>query len=310
MPRNPFAMVGGLPRAAARLPKMAPDMSLLPPGRMVTLPDGVVTRIYDTGEDHLTPVVLLHGMAATGMLNWYQTFQRLQGEYRLIAFDQRWHGRGFRGDFSFDALTDDVLRVVDHLELPAPVLGGYSMGALVTQLAARRDPSRFGGLVLAAAGTGAERNPMEKLTMGWFLRTSPFLNAVPMEVADEMAARGVDGQGRVIAHDGGAAEFASAQRWALHELSSVSFATHRTVIAEVARFNSTSWLTELDLPVAVVKTMRDVAFPRRVQDEMADRLPHSAVFPIDAGHAVCATHPGTFARRMRSAIDWVVSNAG
>ena len=314
MPRNPFAVVGGLPRAAARLPKMAPDMSLLPPGRMVTLPDDVVTRIYDTGEEHLTPVVLLHGMAATGMLNWYQTFQRLRGEYRLIAFDQRWHGRGFKGDFTFEALTDDVLRVVDHLDLPAPVLGGYSMGSLVSQLAARRDPSRFGGLVLAAAGTGAERNPMEKLTMGWFLRTSPFLNAVPMEIADGVAARGVDGHGvdgtRVIAHDGGAAEFASAQRWALHELASVSFATHCTVIAEVARFNSTSWLTELDLPVAVIKTMRDVAFPRRVQDEMADLLPHSAVFPIDAGHAVCATHPGTFARRMRTAIDWVVSSSG
>ncbi|MDV7999754.1 alpha/beta hydrolase [Rhodococcus sp. IEGM 1408] len=314
MPRNPFAVVGGLPRAAARLPKMAPDMSLLPAGKMVTLADDVVTRLYDTGEEHLTPVVLLHGMAATGMLNWYQTFQRLRGEYRLIAFDQRWHGRGFKGDFTFQALTDDVLRVVDHLELPAPVLGGYSMGSLVSQLAARRDPSRFSGLVLAAAGTGAQRNAMEKLTMGWFLRTSPFLNAVPMEVAGELEGSGVDGRGvggnRVITHDGGAAEFASAQRWALHELSSVSFATHRTVIAEVARFNSTPWLAELDLPVAVIKTMRDVAFPRRVQDEMADLLPHSAVFPIDAGHAVCATHPGTFARRMRTSIDWVVSSAG
>lgn len=299
MPRNPFAVVGGLPRAAARLPKMAPkmapDMSLLPPGRMVALADDVVTRIYDTGEEHLTPVVLLHGMAATGMLNWYQTFERLRGEYRLIAFDQRWHGRGYRGDFSFDTLTDDVLRVVDHLELPAPVLGGYSMGSLVSQLAARRNPSRFGGVVLAAAGTGAERNAMEKLTMGWFLRTSPFLNAVPMSAADELGAPDAD-------------EYASAQRWALRELASVSFATHRTVIAEVARFNSTSWLPELELPVAIVKTMRDVAFPRRVQDEMADLLPHSAVFPIDAGHAVCATHPGTFARRMRTAIGWVVSN--
>lgn len=303
MPRNPFALMGGLPRAAALLPRMAPDMSLLPAGRMVTLADDVVTRVYDTGEDHLTPVVLLHGMAATGMLNWYQTFQRLRGEYRLITFDQRWHGRGFKGDFTFDALTDDVLRVVDHLGLPAPVLGGYSMGAFVAQLAARRDPSRFAGLVLAAAGTGAERNAMEKMTMGWFLRTSPFLNAVPMEAADAGGAHNGDG------HNGDAEEFGTAQRWALHELASVSFATHRTVIAEVARFNSTTWLTELDLPVAIIKTMRDVAFPRRVQDEMADLLPRSAVFPIAAGHAACATHPGPFARRMRTAIGWVVSNS-
>ncbi|MFN3601369.1 MAG: alpha/beta fold hydrolase [Dietzia sp.] len=281
-----------LPRSASRLPRMAPNMAQLPAGRIVTLTDDVTTRLYDTGEEHLEPVVLLHGMAATGMLNWYQTFQRLQGEYRLIAFDQRRHGMGHGGAFDFTALSEDVLRVADHLELDTPVVGGYSMGGIVAQLAARSDPSRFGGLVLAATGTGAERNAMEKITLGGFLRSSPLLNAVPVEVAREIDE-----------------EVLSPHTWALRELSSVSFATHRTVIGEVARFNSTSWLRELDLPVAIVKTMRDFAFPRWIQDEMADLLPHSAVFPISAGHAACATHPGTFARRMRTAIGWVVSNS-
>lgn len=295
MRRYSLGALTALPRAAARLPKMAPDMSLLPSGRMVHLADGVTTKLYDTGEENLQPVVLLHGMVATGMLNWYQTFQRLRGEYRLIAFDQRWHGGGYHGDFTFDALTDDVLRVLDYLELEKPILGGYSMGGLVSQLAARRDPTRLGGLVLAATGTGAERNAMERITMGGFARASPLINAMPEEVAE-----GIDEK----AND----EVLNPHKWALRELSSVSFTTHRSVIAEVARFNSTSWLHELKLPVAIVKTMRDIAFTQAVQDEMADLLPHSAVFPINAGHAVCATHPGEFARRMRTSIGWVVSN--
>ena len=289
MTRNPLAAI---PRSASRLPRMAPDMTLLPAGRIVTLTDDVTTRLYDTGEEHLTPVVLLHGMAATGMLNWYQTFQRLQGEYRLIAYDQRRHGMGHGGPFDFGALGEDVLRVSDHLELEKPVIGGYSMGGIVAQLAARRDPSRLGGLVLAATGTGAQRNALEKITMGSLTRGAPVLNAVPVEVAREIGD-----------------EVPSAYTWAMRELASVPLATHRTVITEVARFNSTSWLHELELPVAVVKTMRDIAFPRWIQDEMADLLPHSAVFPISAGHAACATHPGTFARRMRTAIGWVVSNS-
>ena len=151
-----------LPRSARRLPRMAPDMSRLPTGRIVTLADDVVTRLYDTGEEHLQPVILLHGMAATGMLNWYQTFQRLHGEYRLIAYDQRHHGMGHTGNFDFQTLSEDVLRVADHLELEQPVVGGYSMGGIVAQLAARPDPSRLGGLVLAATGTGAQRNALEK----------------------------------------------------------------------------------------------------------------------------------------------------
>lgn len=289
MPRNSLV---SLPRTASRLPRLAPDMARLPTGRIVTLTDDVTTRLYDTGEEHLTPVILLHGMAATGMLNWYQTFQRLQGEYRLITYDQRRHGMGYGGRFDFQTLGEDVLRVADHLDLAKPVIGGYSMGGIVSQLAARRDPSRLGGLVLAATGTGAERNALEKVTLGGFTRTSPLLNAVPVEVAREIDE-----------------EVLSPHTWALRELSSVSFATHRSVIGEVARFNSTSWLHELDLPVAIVKTMRDIAFPRWIQDEMADLLPHSAVFPISGGHAVCATQPGTFARRMRTAIGWVVSNS-
>ena len=242
MARNPLAL-------ARTLPRLAPDLSRVPAGRILDLGDGVSTRVYDTGEDHLQPVVLLHGMVATGMLNWYQTFQRLLGEYRLITYDQRWHGRGHRGEFSFDALTDDVLRLADHLELEAPVLGGYSMGGIVSQLAARRDPSRLGGLVLAATGTGAERNAMEKVTMNGFIRSSPVLNAVPESFTDDDAD-----------------PYRHVHRWALKELSSVSMATHRNVIAQVAKFNSVPWLTELDLPVAIVKTTRDVAFPQRVQD--------------------------------------------
>ena len=280
-----------LPRSARRLPRMAPDMSRLPTGRIVTLADDVVTRLYDTGEEHLQPVILLHGMAATGMLNWYQTFQRLHGEYRLIAYDQRHHGMGHTGNFDFQTLSEDVLRVADHLELERPVVGGYSMGGIVAQLAARPDPSRLGGLVLAATGTGAQRNALEKATLGGFARTAPLLNAVPVEVAREIEE-----------------EVPGPTAWALRELSSVSLAAHRTVISQVARFNSTSWLHELDLPVAIVKTMRDIAFPQSIQDEMADLLPHSAVFPIQGGHAVCATQPGRFASRMRTAIGWVVSN--
>lgn len=313
MRRYSLGAMSALPRAAARLPRMAPDMSRLPSGRMVQLSDGVTTRLYDTGEEDLTPVVLLHGMAATGMLNWYQTFQRLRGEYRLIAFDQRWHGSGYHGHFSFDALTDDVLRVVDHLELEKPILGGYSMGGLVSQLAGRRDPSRLGGLVLAATGTGAERNAMEKFTMGGFTRASPLLNAVPERVAeeiDEAVGDAVENAPENSADDVLEIKNLNAHTWALRELASVSFATHRTVIGEVARFNSTPWLHELDLPVAVIKTMRDIAFAQAIQDEMVDLLPHSAAFPINAGHAVCATQPGEFARRMRTAIGWVVSNAG
>ena len=133
--------------------------------------------------------------------------------------------------------------------------------------------------------------PADPVTLGGLARSQPLLNAVPEEVAREITDTPL-----------------GPHEWALRELSRTPLTTHRQVISEVGRFNSTSWLHELDLPVAIIKTTHDIAFPQWIQDEMADLLPHSAVFPIHAGHAVCATQPGNFARRMRTAIGWVVSN--
>lgn len=307
MPRNPLDTIAAIPRAitalpriATTLPRIVPDLSTRPQGRIIEMADGVTTRLYDTAEPDLPTVVLLHGMGATGILNWYQTFQRLSGEFRLITYDQRWHGQGYRGgEFSFADLRDDLFRLTDHLHLEKPVVAGYSMGGIVSQLAARRDSSRFAGLVLAATGTGGERNALERTLNGQLLRVAT--QAAPAALAHE-----------VPPHESPTADDPdeNVYRWALRELSSVSPRTSRQVLTEVARFNSTSWLHELDLPVAVIKTLHDLAFPQRIQDELADLLPHSAVFPIDGGHAACATHPGDFARRVRTGVNWVLSNQG
>lgn len=78
------------------------------------------------------PIVLLHGWACHGGYFGPQ-FEALADRFRLIAPDLRGHRFSHRpGDVpNLATLADDLQALLDQLALRAPVLVGWSMGALV-----------------------------------------------------------------------------------------------------------------------------------------------------------------------------------
>src|SRR4051812_17722617 len=144
-------------RATDRLVGM-PRVPALPGGAMVELPGRGSTYVVDTGGNR-PPLVLLHALACTGLLTWYPSLEVLRERYRLVIFDQRWHGRGIRSPrFVLTDLADDVVAVADALGLERFAVAGYSLGSLVAQAAAHRHPHRVAGLVLCASATHFARS--------------------------------------------------------------------------------------------------------------------------------------------------------
>jgi pimeloyl-ACP methyl ester carboxylesterase len=76
-------------------------------------------------------------------------------------------------------------------------------------------------------------------------------------------------------------------------------------IAEVVRFDSTSWVGEIDVPTAVVVTMKDRAFGVRRQQWLAQQIPGAEMVPVDAGHAGCTLQPAAFLPGLQTAIQSV-----
>src|SRR5690349_7767709 len=108
-----------------------PPVPELPPGRMVELPGRGRTYVTDTGGDGPV-VVLLHALACTGLLTWYPCLAELRRRYRVVLFDQRWHGQGIRSpQFVLDDCADDVVAVADALGAERFTCAGYSLGSLV-----------------------------------------------------------------------------------------------------------------------------------------------------------------------------------
>ena len=96
-------------------------------------------------------MVLLHALGCTAYLTWAPLLERLSRDYRVVAFDLRWHGRGIRSPkFRFEDCADDVPAVLDVLGIDRAVVVGYSMGGAIAQLTWVRHRHRVSGLVLCS----------------------------------------------------------------------------------------------------------------------------------------------------------------
>jgi pimeloyl-ACP methyl ester carboxylesterase len=145
----------------ARNPDPHPRERLLaePDGEHVriTRPDGTVLHALVAGQG--PPVVLVHGYTAR-VLEWNFVWDELQARgFRVIAFDQRGHGRSTLGSdgIGSEPMAADLAAVLQHFDVRDGVLVGHSMGGFVTirtVLDHADVASRLRGLVLFATWAG------------------------------------------------------------------------------------------------------------------------------------------------------------
>src|SRR3954469_21660305 len=133
-------------------PQPAREGWRVPRGRFVELPGRGRTYVREmAGPPGAPTLVLLHGLAATGGLNWFASFEPLSRHFRVVALDHRGHGRGIRAPrFRLADCADDVAALADVLGVERFVAVGYSMGGPIAQLTWQRHRDRVEGLVLCA----------------------------------------------------------------------------------------------------------------------------------------------------------------
>ena len=112
---------------------------------------GVNLSYLDAGGDG-KPIIALHAYwmeAGT----YADTASALSPEWRVLALDQRGHGRSDKpDDLSWDAFIDDLEAFLDHLEIHQPVvLMGNSLGGTVAFQFAARTPHRVQALIIEEA---------------------------------------------------------------------------------------------------------------------------------------------------------------
>jgi len=243
--------------------------------------------------------VLLHGWIASGGLNWFQAFEALRGRYRVIAPDLRGHARGIRTSrFRLSDCADDVASLLRKKRVQNAIIVGYSMGGPVAQLVWRRHPQLVSGLVLAATSARLSRSRGIGLLLAGIMEAGAIAGRViSLRTLFHSAIR--------ISADPGVGELQldSLPAWARSEVARHDVRHLLEAGAEIGRFDSTAWSSEIDVPTSVILTERDRAIPRSHQLAMAESIRGARLYKVPGGHLSFA-YPA-FGSAVRAAVDSV-----
>ena len=273
-----------------KLPALAP-VPHVSDGRVVELPGRGSTYVVDTGPADGPTYVLLHSVACTGLMTWYPVLEELRKLGRVVVFDQRGHGQGITTPrFLLEDCADDVAALTDALGISTFIPVGYSMGSLIAQLVWKRHRERVDALVLCAAAAAVSRASHERVATGLF--------AALIEAASPPARR--FGPAPRLNHG-----YLRDHQWLLGQVRNTSPGAITRALAEVMRFDSSTWVGEIDAPTSVLVMTRDRAFGVKRQRWLASAIPDAETVEVDAGHAGCTFASDKFVAGLLSAVESV-----
>ena len=256
----------------------------------MVLPGRGTTFVRECAGPTSAPViVLVHGLTATADLTWSAVYASLARRFRVVALDQRGHGRGIRPamPFRLEDCADDVAALAGVLGIERLVVVGHSMGGLVAQLLWRRHRRLVAGVVLCSTGRNFRGSVVEQITS----LALPALDATS-QINPWLGTIGADLIGASLF---GSIPEPAVRHWGRSEMALTSLPTLISAARAVSGFTSHEWIGRLDVPAAVVITDPDrVVAPSR-QRRLARSIPHALVHELHADHGACLSQPGRFA---------------
>jgi 3-oxoadipate enol-lactonase len=273
-----------------------PQEAAAPQTRLIELPGRGITRIWECAGPPGAPVLMLiHGVTFTAELNWGKVLAPLSRHFRVVAMDLRGHGDGIPVSWRFrlEDCADDVAALAEVLAIDSFVTVGYSMGGMVAQLVCRRHSPMVSGLVLCATARNVLGSPAEKLaalalpSAAAAIWWNPLLQPVSAEIL-----------GRALL---GPVDDPATAAWARAQLRRTPLSAALSAVQAVCEFTSHSWISQVDVPAAVVVTTRDHIVPASRQRKLAAAIPGASIHEVNADHAVCITAPQVFAQLLLQA---------
>ncbi len=270
--------------------RLVPGKAEPPITHLVELPGRGSTRVWEcAGPRGADTLLLIHGVAFTAELNWGKVLAPLASHFRVVAVDQRGHGDGISAGsrFRLEDCADDMAALAAVLGIGECVAVGYSMGGMIAQLLYRRHPSLLSGLVLCSTARNVRGSPAEQLAalalpaVATAVRWNPVLRLLGAEMIGAA----------LLGH----LEDPATGEWAHGQLRRTTLATAVSAIQAVCEFTSHDWISQVDIPAAVVVTARDHIVPPRRQRRLAQAIPNASVHELEADHGVCVNAPQLFA---------------
>ncbi|MBW5485208.1 alpha/beta fold hydrolase [Streptomyces bambusae] len=121
--------------------------------------DGARLHVEVHGEEDAPTVVLAHGWTCSTAF-WAAQIRELARDHRVVAYDQRGHGRSpAAAEYSTTALADDLVAVLKATlaDGQRALVAGHSMGGMTIMAAARRPEFAAYASAAVLCSTGSAR---------------------------------------------------------------------------------------------------------------------------------------------------------
>lgn len=171
--------------------------------------DGVKIHYQTVGTG--SPVVLIHGLAASGDLNWKLpgVIAELAKNHQVIALDMPGHGKSDAPEKESaygKQIVADVVALLDHLKIEKAHIVGYSLGGMVTMRLMADHPDRVLSGTVGGMGWLQEGSPLQKFWEKLADRSgakasAAFLHGVPELALTEAEVKKIDVPVKVIVGD-------------------------------------------------------------------------------------------------------------
>jgi pimeloyl-ACP methyl ester carboxylesterase len=252
--------------------------SAAPIDQHIDLPGRGRTVVPDIpGPAGAPALLLLHGLGATGRLNWGRCYRPLSRHFRVLSVDHRGHGKGLRTRrFRLEECADDAVAAAEALGVKQLVAVGYSMGGPIASLAWRRHPERVTGLVLCATARHFTPRSTARLARATLPAVALATRLVPHVVHRRMVQRMLV---RI--------EHPELRDRVQEELLGHEPATVIQAAEALTRFSSHDWIGEVNVPTAVVVTTLDELVPASRQLKLARSIPGARIFEVEDDHDAC-----------------------
>lgn len=257
----------------------------VPAGKPVELAGRGSVLAYDMpGPRDAPTLLLLHGLGASGLLNWFQAFGPLSERFRVVAMDMRGHGHGLRAGASYRLrdCADDGVALMDALDIERCIAVGYSLGGPVAQLMWRHHRDRVDGLVLCATSRNFRGKPHEKWGF-WGIWGA----VTALRLADALPRPRRSPPAPVPPPEPEALDGLRLPLWAFREMLRCHPAAMFGAAYALGQFSSHEWVGTIDVPTAVVVTLRDQLVSQSRQRKLAEAIPGATVHEADTDHAAC-----------------------
>ena len=120
-----------------------------------------------------SPIVFIHGWMDDHSL-WNSQIEYFSKNYRVIAYDQRGHGRSDKpkNGYSIKTLSDDLYNFTQKLNIGQFTLVGHSLGGMAAMVFALEHPEKVSKLVLVS--TGAKSDTSIRIMLWVLIHALPY----------------------------------------------------------------------------------------------------------------------------------------